>query len=132
MPTRRKLAGVLLAVLFSCGGANPAPAVSTFLLTLSNFDSWCAITVTQPSGTALPNGATGSTNTIKLATGTVLKLHGAPSSASFEWAPSAGHGGWSGDIDSGQDPLSQDTTVTFDANKSVSVCCPFTSGSGCP
>ena len=48
-----------------------------------------------------------------------------------EWAPLAGSGGWSGAIDSGQDPLSKDTTVSLNADKTVSVCCPFTNGAGC-
>ena len=131
MMIRQKLTGALLGIFLSCGGSSPVPTASTFALTLGNFESWCAITVTQPSGTSLPNGATAPSNTIRLAAGTVVKLHGEPSSASFEWAPSAGSGGWSGAIDSGQNPLSKDTAVTLNADKTVSVCCPFTNGAGC-
>jgi hypothetical protein len=131
MPIRQRLVGALFGLLLSCGGSSPTPATSTFALTVSNFQSWCAVTVTQPSGTTLPNGATAASNKITLAAGTVVKLHGEPSSASFEWAPSAGSGGWSGAIDSGQNPLSKDITVTLNADKIVSVCCPFTNGSGC-
>jgi hypothetical protein len=130
MPIGQKLSSTLIGILLSCGGSSPPPVVN-FALTVSNFDSWCAITVTQPSGTVLPNGATGASNKVTLAGGTVVKLHGEPAGGSFEWAPSTGHGGWSGAIDNGQDPLSKDTTVTLNADKTVNVCCPFKDGTGC-
>jgi hypothetical protein len=121
-----RLTIALVVALLACGGSNGSPpdaGPSNFTLTLSNFDSWCAITVVSPAGTTLPHA---------FASGTVVMLHGEPASASFEWAPSAGHGGWSGAIDSGQDPLSKDTKVTMSADKAVGVCCPFANGTGCP
>jgi hypothetical protein len=119
-----------MAFAASCGTSSTVPS-GTFTLTIANFASWCAIAVTQPAGTALPNGASGATNVLSLPANTVVRLHGEPASSTFIWAPSAGKGGWSGGIDSNQNPLSKDTQVTLSASKAINVCCPFADGTGC-
>lgn len=144
MSVRLKLSAALAGLVCACGssmdsttatgptGSTGTTGSTSFNLTLSNFEAWCAITVTQPAGTTLPAGASGSNNVVAFPSGTVVKLHGEPASSYFEWAPSTGHGGWSGAIDPGQDPISKDITVTLTENQTVNVCCPFTNGSGCP
>ncbi len=109
----------------------PDASATTATLFIDNFLAWCAVTVTQPAGATLTDPATSASNSLTAPIGTVVVLHGEPASASFEWVPAGGTGGWSGDIDPGQDGKSKDVTITLTGEKSVSVCCPFTDGTGC-
>jgi hypothetical protein len=128
------LAALACGTSYDSSGGQGTPGTTTgntHNLTLSNFEAWCAITVAQPDGTSLPNGATAANNVVALPAGTVVKLHGEAAGSAFEWVPAGGRGGWSGAIDPGQDRLAKDVTVTLDGDKTVNVCCPFTNGTGC-
>src|SRR6184192_585425 len=128
MPLRQSafLAGAFLFM----GCASSTESTSTFSLTVNNKLSWCTVSVLAPTNVTLPNGGTATTNTITLAAGTIVSLHAEPGQ-DFIWASSSAQGGWSGDLDVGTDPISKTIAVTLTSNKTVAVCCPFPSGTGC-
>ena len=57
-----------------------------------------------------------------------MHLIGAPTSSSFIWGYWTGTDGATG---SPAQDTSTHTTVTLSADKNVTVCCPFTNGTGC-
>jgi hypothetical protein len=125
------LASALLFVGCSSSSDSSGTPAGTATLTVADFDSWCALSVTSPANTTLPSGASGASNAITLPVNTVITLHAEPNSG-FTWATTAARGGgWSGTLDSGTDPLSKSINVTLGASKSIKVCCPFPDGSGC-
>jgi hypothetical protein len=105
-----------------------APA-GTFPLTVKNYDLWCSVSV---------NGGTFSTNVQQLVNvlpGTI-QLAAKPASAMFELGPAPWHD-TDGDTGSGElgtvsNGTSSTTITVGSAAKCVWVCCPFTSGTGCP
>jgi hypothetical protein len=111
--------------------APPPGSSQTATLSISNFDTWCALSVTSPANITLPNGASGATNTVTQPVGTTITLHAEPN-VGFIWpSAAAGSAGWTGGIDASSSALSKTVTVTLTANKSVGVCCPFPNGTGC-
>jgi len=122
-------AGAADAGAADAGSADGGSA--SFTLNLTNFAAWCTLSVTQPSGATFPNDASAPANSLVLPAGTVVKLHGEPADSDFVWPQMGDTGGWSGDLDPGQDPLSKDVTVTLGADKTVNVCCPYVGGTGC-
>lgn len=88
------------------------------LLTIDNYLSWCSVSVNGAAFTANPPPT-------PFEPGTVVNLFAKPVSGTFIW------GYWSFTDVPGHD-TSQNTTVMMTSDRTVSVCCPFTNGEGCP
>lgn len=132
--TFKRAAGLAACVTLVVGSATCSSSTTnpsdTFSLTVNNFLSWCSLSVTAPANTTLPSGATAASNKLTVAKNAVVSLHGEPTTG-FIWAPSVGKGGWSGEIDAGQNTIGKNINVTMSGNKTIGVCCPFPDGSGC-
>ena len=105
---------------------------NTVTLTVKNVLNWCSITI---------NGGAASTDaviTAQVPRGTTT-LVATPASSAFEIGPAPwfgideNDGGLAAGVDNGSGATETSTaTVTITGDHCVSVCCPFTNGSGCP
>lgn len=104
-----------------CSGATPVA------LTVLNYDAWCSVKVA--GGT----GSVSATQTVCVADGAVT-LEAVPASSSFQLGDWYGVTGDTGSGDPGTVSNGESTaSVTVSGSTAcVSVCCPFTGGSGCP
>jgi hypothetical protein len=104
----------------TCSGATPVA------LTVLNFDAWCTVSVAGGTGSALAS------QTVCVADGSVALE--ATANAGFQLGDWYGTTGDSGSGDPGTvTGTKSDTTVSVSGTSAcVSVCCPFTGGTGCP
>jgi ABC-type Fe3+-hydroxamate transport system substrate-binding protein len=128
-----KIMGILLFLVgVGCGSSNSAPnSTSTSTTTstsgeptlkLESYLSWCSVSVN--GGAA----STDATQTLTVASGTMVPLSATPASSVFVW------GYWVGtDGDTGAShDTAQAATVTMDKSKVVQACCPFASDPSTP
>jgi len=101
-----------------------AASGATFNLTIANQAVWCDITA---NGSPFPaNGQPTDSATMPFPQHSVVNLRADPVSATFEW------GFWTGtsNVHDGKD-RNQSTTITLDANLSITVCCPIVGHPDC-
>jgi hypothetical protein len=113
-------------------GKAPDSPSSSATLTVKNYLAWCSVSVDGM------NASVGAVQTEPITTSrNDLTLVATAASASFKidsmmWHHTNGDSG-SGEAGTVSGAMSTATvTVTAGANKCVWVCCPFTSGTGCP
>lgn len=120
-----QLALLAAALCAACGGSTP-PGASTFGLTIDNFDAWCDVTAKVGATTVATLTGTTQSGAISpmQAAGTTIALTATP------------HGGfttarWQGATTS---DMSGNATyvMTSAAGQTLTVCCPFSNGTGCP
>ncbi len=130
---RHAILFTIVGLLASCGGqysggqasAGP-PGSTTFGLTINNFDAWCD--VTAKVGTTTVATLSGSTQSAGISPpqppGATITLTATPHSG-FTTAR------WQGTTTS---DMSGNATyvMTSAAGQMVTVCCPFSNGTGCP
>ena len=128
-----KIMGILLFLVgVGCGSSNSAPnstSTSTSTSTsgeptlkLESYLSWCSVSVN--GGAA----STDATQTLTVASGTMVPLSATPSSSVFVWGYWVGT---DGDTSASHD-TAQAAVVTMDKSKVVQACCPFASDPSTP
>ena len=123
-----KVTAVLIPLALAaagCGSSNTTgpDAGSTSTLRVSNVLNWCNLTVEGTTSTAT------SPADKSYPAGTVVHLSAVPTSGSFIWGYWTGTDGAAASAP--KHDTSQTTTVTMNADKTVTACCPFTNGTGC-
>ncbi len=95
-------------------------------LTVLNYDAWCTVTV-------MGHAASGAgSQTVCVADGTVDVSDTADSGFQLgDWHGTTGDTG-NGDPGTVASGVSSTTVTTSGTSKCISVCCPFTGGTGCP
>jgi hypothetical protein len=137
MPCFRPMMGALCLAalstsLLGCSGGGKGPSDGgSPVLTVKNYLSWCSVSV---------NGGAGSTAATLMqdVDAGVVGLKATPASSSFmlgAWHHTDGDTG-AGDpgtvTGTGATATSTTTVTLAGASKCVWICCPFTSGTGCP
>ena len=128
-----KIMGILLFLVgVGCGSSNSAPnSTSTSTTTstsgeptlkLESYLSWCSVSVN--GGAA----STDATQTLTVASGTMVPLSATPASSVFVWGYWVGTDGHTG----ASHDTAQAATVTMDKSKVVQACCPFASDPSTP
>jgi hypothetical protein len=102
-------------------------AATLFGLTIDNYRSWCDVTAKAGSTTVASfNGASAAISP-QQASGTTISLTATPISTAFTTAKWQGTTTASGDANGDATYL-----MTTGASQTITACCPFSDGSGCP